>query len=170
LAVRPIVLFPDPILKQKCKKVHRVDASIRQLIEDLFDTVHDAPGSGLSAPQIGVPLRVIVNVAGEKEWAVINPEIVAESDEEIEDAEGCLSIPGWWGDVKRKSRVTVRGVGKRGKPIKIKSEGYEARCFQHEIDHLNGILFIDRMEDRRKLYKVESKEEEEEMEEEHVYA
>lgn len=170
MTVRPIVFLGEPILRQKSKKVHRVDAYVRQLVDDLLDTVYDAPGAGLSAPQVGVPLRVIVNVAEEREHVVINPEIVDESEEIEESDEGCLSIPGWWGPVKRNLRVTVRGLSRTGKPIKIKAEGMEARCFQHEIDHLNGVLFIDRIEDRGKLYQVESSRQEEELEEDHVVA
>ncbi len=163
-------MLGEPVLRQKAKKIHRFDQSTQQLIDDLIDTVRDAHGSGLAAPQIGVPLRAFVSNVEDQLHVVINPEIIKESDEEIEDNEGCLSIPGWWGPVKRKAKVTVRGVGRTGKPVKIKTEALEARCFQHEIDHLDGILYIDRMEDRSKLFKAESKQEEEELEEEEVYA
>jgi peptide deformylase len=158
------------VLRQRSKKVRHVDAYIRQLIDDLLDTVHDAHGAGLSAPQIGVPLRVIVTIVEGQEHVVVNPEIVDRSGEDVEAEEGCLSIPGWWGPLKRKERVTVRGLSRTGKPIKIKSEGWEARAFQHEVDHLDGVLFIDRMDDRSKLHKVESGEEEEQLEDEQVYA
>jgi peptide deformylase len=170
LAVRPIVQIGDPVLRQKAKKIHRVDSSIRELIQDLIDTVRDASGAGLAAPQIGVPLRAIVTNVDEQLHVMINPEIVEESEEEIEAEEGCLSIPGWYGPVRRKVRVSVRGMSKTGKTSKVKSEGWEARAFLHEIDHLNGTLFIDRMDDRSKLHKVESPEEEKELEEEQVFA
>jgi peptide deformylase len=170
VAVRRIVTLGEPVLRQKAKKIHRVDNSIRKIIDDLIDTVQSAHGAGLAAPQIGVPLRVIVTNIEDELRVVINPEIVSESEEDEESEEGCLSIPGWWGPVKRKVAVTVRGMGRTGKPTKIKVEGLEARCFQHEIDHLDGVLFIDRMEDRSKLYKIDSRHEEEEMEEEHVIA
>lgn len=175
MAVRRIVTTSDRpdiqrVLRQKSKKIHRVDESIKRLIEDLIDTVYAAHGAGLSAPQIGVPLRALVNVVGDKVQVVLNPEIVEESDEEIESEEGCLSIPGWWAPVTRKERVVIRGLGRTGKSVKIKSEGYEARCFQHEIDHLNGILFTDHIKDKSKLHKVESDEEEEELEQEELYA
>jgi peptide deformylase len=160
----------DGVLRQKAKKIHHIDNSIRKLVDDLTDTVQDAHGAGLAAPQIGVPLRAIVTHVDDQLRAVINPEIVRESEEEEESDEGCLSIPGWWGPVTRKTAVTVKGLGRTGKPLKIKAEGLEARAFQHEIDHLNGVLFLDRMEDRSKLYKVKSVAEEEEMEEEHVIA
>lgn len=170
MAVRRIVMLGEPVLRQKAKKIHRVDGSIKTLVDDLIDTVRDAGGAGLAAPQIGIPLRAIVSVVDDKTQVVLNPEIVEESNEEIEGEEGCLSIPGWWGPVTRKERITIRGLNRNGKPIKIKSEGYEARCFQHEVDHLNGVLFIDHIKDRSKLYKVESPSEEEEKENEEVFA
>jgi peptide deformylase len=170
VGIRRIVQYAEPVLRQKSKKVHRVDDSIQQLVQDLIDTVHDAGGAGLAAPQIGVPLRAIVTNIDDKLHVVINPELVEMSEEEVEGEEGCLSIPGWYGPVRRKERVTVRGLNRKGKPIKIKSEGWEARCFQHEVDHLNGVLFIDRMDDRSKLHKVETQEEEEELEEDQVIA
>jgi peptide deformylase len=163
-------MYGEPVLRQKSKKVHRFDESVQRLIDDLVDTVHDAHGAGLAAPQIGVPLRAIVTFVDEKLQIVVNPEIVEESEEEIEAEEGCLSIPGWYGPVQRKEKVTVRGQNRKGKSIKIKAEGWEARAFQHEVDHLNGVLFIDRMDDRSKLHKVESEEEEEELEDEQVFA
>jgi peptide deformylase len=167
--VRQIVTLGDPLLRRRAKKVHRVDASIRKLVDDLIETLHEAHGAGLAAPQIGVPLRAIVTNVEDTLRVIINPEIVEKSQEEEEADEGCLSIPGWWGPVTRKVAVTVRGLSRTGKPVKIKSEGLEARCFQHEVDHLNGILFIDLMEDRNKLYKIESQEEEAEMEQSHAF-
>src|SRR6202011_5698793 len=105
----------------------RVDSYIRQLVDDLVDTVYDAPGSGLAAPQIGVPLRAIVTVVDEKLNVVLNPELVNASEEEIEAEEGCLSIPGWAGPVVRKERVTIRGLNRPRKPIKVNAEGWESR-------------------------------------------
>lgn len=170
MTVRDIVTLGAPVLRQKAKKVHRVDESIRHLIEDLIDTVHEAHGAGLAAPQIGVPLRAIVTNVDDQLHVVLNPEFVSQSEEEVEGEEGCLSIPGWYGPVTRKERVTVRGLSRTGKPIKIKAEGWEARAFQHEVDHLDGILFTDRMDDTSKLHRVESQEEEEELEDEQVFA
>jgi peptide deformylase len=163
-------MYGEPVLRQRAKKVHRFDDSVQRLVDDLIDTVRDANGAGLAAPQIGVSLRAIVTYVEEKLQIVVNPEIVDESDEEIEAEEGCLSIPGWYGPVRRKEKVTVRGQNRKGKSIKIKAEGWEARAFQHEVDHLNGVLFIDRMDDRSKLHKVESEDEEEELEGEQVFA
>lgn len=158
------------MLRQRAKKIHRADSYTRKLIEDLIDTVQAAPGVGLAAPQIGVPLRAIVTWVDDRLHVVLNPEIVEGSEETVEAEEGCLSIPGWYGPVNRKERVTVRGLSRTGKPIKIRSEGWEARAFQHEVDHLDGVLFIDRMDDRRKLHQIESADEEEELEEQQVFA
>lgn len=158
------------VLRQKARKVHRVDDYIRQLIAEMIETVHAAHGAGLAAPQVGVPLRVIVTFVDEELRVVVNPEIVDLSGDEVEGEEGCLSIPGWWGPVTRRERVTVRGLSRTGKPIKIKTEGWEARVFQHEVDHLDGVLFVDRMDDRRRLRRVESEQQEEDLEEEQVIA
>lgn len=160
MTARKIVTLGQPILRQPAKKIHRVDESIKRLIEDMIDTVYDANGAGLAAPQIGVPLRLIVTVYDERLRVVLNPEIVEASGEDIEADEGCLSIPGWTGPVVRKEKVTVRGLSRTGKPIKIKTEGWEARVFQHEIDHTNGILYIDRMTDRGQMRRVSDQEEE----------
>lgn len=171
MAIRPIVTVPTPVLKQRAKKIHRVDDSARQLVQDLIDTVESTPnGAGLAAPQIGVPLRAIVTHIDGKSRPVINPEIVEESEDEVEAEEGCLSIPGWYGPVWRKRQITVRGLDPNGKPVKIKAEEFEARVFQHEIDHLNGILFTERMEDPSKLHRVQDEEEEEELEDDQVFA
>lgn len=173
VAIRRIVVLGttgDAVLRQRAKKIHRLDNSVRKLVDDLIDTVQDAHGAGLAAPQIGVPLRAIVTYVDDELRVVINPEIVKESTDEEESDEGCLSIPGWWGPVARKMSVTVKGIGRTGKPVKVKADGLEARAFQHEVDHLDGILFIDRMEDRKQLYRVQAGEEEEEMEEEHGIA
>jgi peptide deformylase len=155
VAVRRIVMLGEPVLRQKAKKIHHFDASTQRLVDDLMDTLGEAHGVGLAAPQIGVPLRAFVSNVEDKWRVLINPEIIAASDDQIEADEGCLSIPGWWGPVKRHAKVTVRALNQKGKPIKVKAEELEARCFQHEIDHLDGVLFVDRMEDRGKLYRVE---------------
>jgi peptide deformylase len=170
VAVRRIVQQGEPILRQRAKKVHRVDVSIRHLIDDMIETMIDAPGSGLAAPQINVPLRVIVTHVDDELRVVVNPEIVEPSEEMEEGNEGCLSMPGWTGPVERHLRVTVRGLSKTGKPIKFKSEGWEARAFQHEVDHLNGIMFIDHIADKSKLHRIETEEEEVELEEQQVFA
>lgn len=166
VTARKIVTLGEPILRQPAKKVHRVDESIKKLIDDMIDTVHAANGAGLAAPQIGVPLRLIVTVYDDRLRVIVNPEILEATGEDIEAEEGCLSIPGWTGPVMRKEKVTVRGLSRTGKPVKIKTEGWEARVFQHEIDHVNGILYTDRMEDRSLLRRVAEQEEEQQLEEE----
>lgn len=160
-----------PVLRQKSKKIHRVDESVRQLVEDLVDTVSATPnGAGLAANQIAVPLRALVTFVDQQAQVFINPEIIDESDDVEEAEEGCLSIPGWYGPVWRKQRVTVRALDEKGKPFKRKASDFEARVLQHEIDHLNGILFIDRMDDTAQLHRVESEDEEEQLEDEQVFA
>jgi peptide deformylase len=155
LPVIPIRVLPDPILRNKAKRVGIIDRSIRKLVADMIDTIRAAPGRvGLAAPQIGVSLRVIiVAMPGEKPACLINPEIVRKGKEVVVD-EGCLSIPGYRGEIKRYFSVTVKGLDENGKPVRLKAEELLAQAFQHEIDHLNGILFIDRLESPDKLYKT----------------
>ncbi len=171
MATRTIVTVGHPALRQRAKKIHRVDESVKQLVDDLIDTVSATPnGAGLAANQIAVPLRALVTYVDQKPQVFINPEIVEESEEVDEAEEGCLSIPGWYGPVWRKERVTVRALNEKGKQFKVKAADFEARVLQHEIDHLNGVLFIDRMEDKTQLHRVESDEEEEQLEDEQVFA
>lgn len=155
MAIRPIVLLGDPILRQKAVKVSRFDQSIQELIDDMVDTMRDAPGVGLAAPQVGVPLRIVVVDVEDQLYVLCNPEIV-ESSGEYEPEEGCLSIPGYVANVKRAEAVTVKAKNRRGKQIKIKADGLLAHVFQHEIDHLDGILFIDRLPSMDLLRKVPS--------------
>jgi peptide deformylase len=152
--IREIVVVEDPRLRVKCPRVPKVDDSIRQLIDDMVDTMRDAPGIGLAAPQVGVLLRVIVCEVDESLHVLVNPEIVRSEGEEL-GIEGCLSIPGYVGDVKRASRVTVKGKNRNGKDIRVKAEGLLARCLQHEIDHVDGVLFTDRLVSPESLRRVE---------------
>jgi len=161
MAVRSIVLADNPLLRQKSKKVKRFDKGLEALIEDMVETMHAARGVGLAAPQIGVLSRVIVVELPDDEedpqsgklFVLCNPEIVrAEGEEEGE--EGCLSVPGYVGLVKRAAVVTVRGQDRRGRRVRVKARGLLARAFQHEIDHLNGILYIDRVESPDKLWRI----------------
>lgn len=166
MAVRKIVLLSDPILRQKAKRVTRFDESIQQLIDDMIETMRDAPGAGLAAPQVGVPLRIAVIEVEDVVTVVCNPEIV-EMEGEYEPEEGCLSVPGYVANVKRAFKVVVKAKNRRGKEIKIKAEDLLAHVLQHEIDHLDGILFIDRLPSLDLLRKVPPKREEvEEAEEE----
>lgn len=159
-------MLGDPILRQKAKRVTRFDESVQQLIDDMIETMRDAPGAGLAAPQVGVPLRITVIEVDEQLTIVCNPEIV-QMEGEYEPEEGCLSIPGYVANVKRALKVVVKAKNRRGKDIKIKADGLLAHVLQHEIDHLDGVLFIDRLPSLDLLRKVPPKREEvEEAEEE----
>ena len=153
MAVRSIVLLGDPVLRQKAKRVTRFDPSIQQLIDDMIETLRDAPGLGLAAPQVGVPLRIVVIDVDEKITVLCNPEITA-MEGEYEPEEGCLSIPGYVANIKRALKVTVKARNRRGKEIKIKADELLAHVIQHEVDHLDGILFIDRLASLDLLRKV----------------
>ena len=142
MAVRPIVVVGVPVLRQKAKKVSQFDRNLQRLIEDMVDTMRAAPGVGLAAPQIGVPLRVAVIEVEEKLTVLVNPEIVKRVGEEELD-EGCLSVPGYWGRIKRAQSVVVKARNQHGKEIRVKGEGLFGQALQHETDHLNGILYID---------------------------
>ena len=155
MAIRPILNFDQPVLREKAKKVARVDTSIQRLIDDLAETMLAAPGAGLAAPQIGVPLRVCVVKGDDNQiWALVNPELVKHDGVQV-GYEGCLSYPGWVGEVARYETVVVRGRNRRGKEVRIKSSGFTARAFQHELDHLDGILFTDRLTNIDTLQRVE---------------
>ncbi|HET9410995.1 MAG TPA: peptide deformylase [Candidatus Dormibacteraeota bacterium] len=155
MAIRPILNFDQPVLREKAKKVARVDTSIQRLIDDLAETMLAAPGAGLAAPQIGVPLRVCVVKGDDNQiWALVNPEIVRSDGVQV-GYEGCLSYPGWVGEVARYETVVVKGRNRRGKEVRIKSNGFTARAFQHELDHLDGVLFIDRLTNLDTLQRVE---------------
>jgi peptide deformylase len=142
LAVYKIVLEGDEVLREKAKEVKRITPNITKLLDNMRDTMYAYKGVGLAAPQVGVSKRVIVVDIGEGLIEFINPEII-ESQGEVIDFEGCLSIPEIVGEVKRANIVKVKGLDRSGKEVKIKAEGYLARALQHEIDHLNGILFVD---------------------------
>ncbi len=159
MAVLPIRTLPDSVLKQKAKKVHTVDGSIKKLIRDMRETLHAEPGRvGLAAPQVGVPLRVIViGMPEEEDIVLVNPEIVRRRGERV-IAEGCLSVPGYFGQITRAESVTVKGRDQNDKEMRIKAEGLLAQALEHEIDHLNGTLYIDHPEVRETLRKVEPEE------------
>jgi peptide deformylase len=155
MTVIPIRLLPDPILRQKAKRVRNIDGSVRKLITDMVETMHAAPGVGLAAPQVGVPLRVIViGIPGDDDIAIINPQIIRRTGERLVN-EGCLSIPGYVGEIKRAESVRVKGRDQNGKEIRIKADELLAQALEHEIDHLNGVLYIDHLESQDKLRKME---------------
>ena len=156
MAVRQIRTLPDPVLKQKAKKVSTIDASIQRLIDDMLETMPHAGGVGLAAPQIGVSLRVMtLQMPDEEPLVMINPEIVKRGGER-EVSEGCLSVPGYVGEIKRSESVTVKGLDRNGKSIRIKATGLMAQALEHEPDHLNGTLYLDYLESHENLYPVES--------------
>ena len=156
MAVRQIVTLPEPVLRRKARRVGTFDKNLQTLIDDMIETMREAPGVGLAAPQVNVSERLIVIEYAEEEdeegesekpkklFVMINPEIVKSSTETLMGVEGCLSIPNLVGEVERHATVQVKGLNRHGKPAKVKAEGWLARIFQHEIDHLNGILFPDR--------------------------
>jgi peptide deformylase len=153
--VRQILSFEHPVLREKAKKVTRIDASIQRLLDDLTETMLDAPGAGLAANQIGVALRVCVVKGDDKQiWGLVNPEVVKKEGAQL-GYEGCLSYPGWVGEVERAETVVVKGRNRRGKEVRIKSSGFTARAFQHELDHLDGVLFTDRLTSLDTLQRVE---------------
>ena len=150
MAIRPIVTVPDPILKQVSTPVAAVDDELRALMDDMLETMYDAPGIGLAAIQVGVPKRVLVmDIATEEEGRVpryfVNPEITWESEELASYQEGCLSVPESFGDVDRPAEVKVRYLDYNGEAQEIHATGLLATCIQHEMDHLNGVLFIDHL-------------------------
>ncbi|MEP9348955.1 peptide deformylase [Xanthobacter sp. KR7-225] len=150
MSIRPILIIPEPKLRAISRPVEKIDGEIRKLVEDMFETMYDAPGIGLAAIQVGVEKRVVtIDTArdGEdsKPIALINPEIIAASDELSVYSEGCLSIPDFYEEVERPARVAVRFMDLEGKVREVEADGLLATCVQHEIDHLNGVLFIDHL-------------------------
>jgi peptide deformylase len=149
MALRRIVTYGTPVLRQRTKEVASVDGELQQLIDDMVETMYAAPGVGLAANQVGSPHRLFVaNPADDRDpsklLVVINPEIV-ESDGEFTNEEGCLSIPDYREEVRRARRVLLRGLDRQGKPIEVEGRDLLARIFQHEMDHLNGLFFVDRL-------------------------
>ncbi|NGQ93813.1 peptide deformylase [Brevibacillus sp. SYP-B805] len=156
MAIRTIVKHPDPILREKAAPVTKFNANLHKLLDDMAETMYDADGVGLAAPQVGILKRVIVMDCGDGLIEVVNPEIIAFEGEQFDYPEGCLSIPGLRGDVRRHKWVKLRGQDRHGQPFELEAEDLLARCAQHEIDHLNGVLFIDVAE---RVYPVKPDEE-----------
>ncbi len=155
MAILPLVALENPVLHQKAKRVKNIDGSIQKLIDDMIETMYEINGAGLAAPQVGVPLQVaVIEIPDGELITLINPEIIKGSEEQ-EVTEGCLSIPGYNGEIKRFACVTVKGRDRHGKQIRLKAEGLLAQALQHEIDHLNGTVYIDHLESPDKLYKNE---------------
>ena len=178
MALRPIVTMPDPVLKRKAKPITKFDKDLQTLIDDMIETMRDAPGVGLAAPQVDISEQLIVVEYSEddedddddnegveekpekpkKLYVMINPEITKTSEEKVLGVEGCLSIPGIQGEVERFEAIQVKGLNRFGQPLKLKLSGWMARIFQHEIDHLNGVLFT---EIATRLWKFQEEEEHE---------
>jgi peptide deformylase len=169
MAERKIVYIGDDVLRKKARRVRDFDDALNTLIDDMVETLAGASGVGLAAPQVGVSQRVIVihlpddeEAYGEQagvSYEVVNPEIIKSSRETVEDIEACLSIPGYYGAVERSKMVVVRGQDRQGKEMRVKAYDWLARVFQHEIDHLDGVLYIDRTDE---VWKVGEREAEEE--------
>lgn len=148
MTIRPLIILPDPMLRQVSKPIERIDADLRKLSDDMLATMYDAPGIGLAAIQIGIPIRMLViDLAKEGETpdphVFVNPEILARGDGVNVHEEGCLSIPEYYAEVERPATVTASYLDLDGKQRQITADGLMATCLQHEIDHLNGVLFID---------------------------
>lgn len=167
MAVRMIRTYPDPVLRKKTEPVAAVDETVQRLIDDMVETMHAAPGVGLAANQVGVPLQVaVIDISSREEKGqkhplvvLINPELCA-AEGSVTEEEGCLSIPDYSEKVRRAARVKVRALDRSGKPFELEADGLMAKALQHEIDHLNGLLLLDRLSPlkksifRRKLKKA----------------
>ncbi len=159
MALRQIVTLPEPVLRRKAKPVTKFDKDLQTLIDDMIETMREAPGVGLAAPQVNISQQLAVIEYAEDEdeeeenedappkpkklFVIINPEIVKVSEEKVMGVEGCLSMPGLLGEVERHEAIQVKALNRHGNPVKLKVDGWMARIFQHEIDHLNGVLFTD---------------------------
>ncbi|NJN44656.1 MAG: peptide deformylase [Anaerolineae bacterium] len=152
MALLEIITLPNPVLKRKSRKVTDFGPDLQMLIDNMVETMRDAPGVGLAAPQVNVLQQIVVIEFGDEEdetvpaklYILINPEITKLSNNTLIGVEGCLSIPGLVGEVERSESVVIKGLNRRGQPVKVKAKGWLARIFQHEIDHLNGELFVDK--------------------------
>jgi peptide deformylase len=161
MSIRPIIQLPDKRLRRVSEPVARIDAEVKKLVADMFETMYGAPGVGLAAVQVGVPKRIVTIDAtrGEEEkqpFVLINPEILWASDEKLVLEEGCLSIPEYIDEVERPAKVKARFLDLDGRTIEVEAEGLFARVMQHEIDHINGVLFIDHLS-KLKRGRVEKK-------------
>ncbi|MFW6150499.1 MAG: peptide deformylase [Chloroflexota bacterium] len=155
MAVLQIRTLPDPVLRQKAKRIGRIDGSVQRLIDDMLDTMHAANGVGLAAPQVGVSLRVAVIQLPEGEpIALINPEVVKRQGERVLN-EACLSVPGYYGEIRRSVTVKVKALDREGRQFRIKGEGLLAEALEHEIDHLNGMLYVDRVDSPENIYEAQ---------------
>lgn len=165
MALLPIVKVPDPVLRQKTKKVRKIDSSIQKLIDDMVETMYDAPGVGLAANQVGVSLRLCVIDCPDSSpglVVLINPEIIRRIGTR-ECEEGCLSLPGYKGVVPRSEKVVVKALNRDGRPVRYHADGLFAEAIEHEVDHLNGILYFDYLDSIDKLVPLTREEMDEEV-------
>lgn len=154
MTILKIRTFPEDVLREKAQNVDKFDKDLGTLINDMIDTMRDAPGVGLAAPQIGVSKRIFVVEFGDEVdetipkqlYVMVNPEIISESAQTVKGIEGCLSVPGLVGEVDRPEMITISGQNEHGEKIKLRLDGWLARIFQHEMDHINGVLYTDRAE------------------------
>lgn len=153
MALRPILTAEHPILRERTKRVSRFDSSLHRLLDDMLETMRDAPGVGLAANQVGVPLQVAVIEVEGRITELVNPQIVRTGGEQL-DWEGCLSIPGYVAEVTRHAKVSVKARDRHGREFRVKGSELFARALQHEIDHLNGALYIDALESLDELVRV----------------
>jgi len=149
MAVYKILELGNPVLREKARPVPKVTPNITKLLDNMADTMYDAKGVGLAAPQIGVSKRIIIVDIGEGLYELLNPEIIAREGLDTE-VEGCLSVPGISGEVQRAARVVIKGLDREGKEVRYEGDGLLARAFQHEVDHLDGVLFVDKAENLTK--------------------
>ena len=155
MTIRRLRTLPDPVLRQKAKRVSTIDSSIRRLIDDMVETMQWERGVGLAAPQVGVSLRIVVlQMSGEEVITIINPQIVKRSGER-EVSEACLSVPGYDGEIKRSVSVIVKGLDRQGKAIRLKATDLMAQALEHELNHLDGVLYIDHIDSPGNLHKAE---------------
>jgi peptide deformylase len=151
MAIREIVKVPDPVLRRKTIRIRKIDAQLQTLIDDMIETMHDAPGVGLAANQVGISLRVaVIHCPGEDIVTLINPEIIQRSGSR-RCVEGCLSLPGYRGEITRSEQVIVKGLNRDGRPVRYKATDLFAEAIEHEVDHLNGILYFDYLQSGEQL-------------------
>jgi len=158
MAILKIRVDEDPVLRKKAKEIKSIDQDIKKLIADMAETMYDAPGVGLAAPQVGVSKRLVMidTDDGQGLQVFVNPKILKTEGEPEEGSEGCLSVPGIFGDVRRPlKKITVKAINRKGKGITVEASGFRARAIQHEIDHLDGILFTDKASNLRKIEEAE---------------
>ncbi|OGO09366.1 MAG: peptide deformylase [Chloroflexi bacterium RBG_13_60_13] len=159
MAVLPVRSAPDPVLRRRAKRISSLDGSIQKLIDDMLETMPAVYGVGLAAPQVGISLRLaVIGLPDEEPIVLINPEIVRRSGERTV-LEGCLSVPGYQGEIKRSVAVTVKARDRRGKEFRVKGTELLSQVLEHELDHLNGVLYLDHLESPDKLHEIEAEEE-----------